>query len=99
MVNLKKERFFLATIFFFFKCVFFNFLRKANEFRSKVIMDVGLPYEVPQEIFDLYKKNKKEGVAKLLGEIETVCLIRLFKNFQVYLKEVEQLPNYGTFLF
>lgn len=45
---------------------------KANEFRSKVILDIGDPYEIPQEIYDLYAKNKKEAVQKLLEEIENV---------------------------
>lgn len=46
---------------------------KANEFRSKVIMDIGAPYEIPKELYDMYmSKNKKEAVAILLEEVENV---------------------------
>jgi len=47
-------------------------ISKANEFRSKVIMDIGAPYEIPVELYDMYKKNKKEAVAILLEQIEQV---------------------------
>ena len=47
--------------------------KKANEFRSKVIMDIGAPYEIPKELYDMYmSKNKKEAVAILLEEVENV---------------------------
>lgn len=49
------------------------FASKANEFRSKVIMDIGAPYEIPKELYDMYmSKNKKEAVAILLEEVENV---------------------------
>ena len=55
---------------------FLNFkisAKKANEFRSKVIMDIGAPYEIPKELYDMYmSKNKKEAVAILLEEVENV---------------------------
>lgn len=35
-------------------------------------MDIGDPYEIPIELYDLYQKNKKEAVAILLDEIENV---------------------------
>lgn len=45
---------------------------KSSEFRSKVIINIGKSFEVPKEISELYKQNKKEAVGILLTEIEKV---------------------------
>ena len=52
---------------------------KQHKFRSKIIMEFGEAYEVPQAIFESYLKNKKAGVSELLEFVEKVVL-RLFRN-------------------
>ncbi|CAD8112845.1 unnamed protein product [Paramecium sonneborni] len=44
---------------------------KGHKFRSKVIIEFGVPYEVSQELIDLYAKNKREAISNLLYEIES----------------------------
>jgi len=43
---------------------------RANRFRSKAVVEFGIPYEVPRKLVETYKKSKKEAISKLLSEIE-----------------------------
>jgi len=45
---------------------------KPSAFRSKVLIDIGKAYSIPNELADLYKKNKREAISVLLHEIENV---------------------------
>ncbi len=45
---------------------------KGHRFRSRVIIEFGLPYRVPQHYLDLYRKNEREAVGELLQRIEFV---------------------------
>lgn len=49
---------------------FHNF--KQHKFRSQIIMEFGEVYEVPQNIFEAYKSDKKTGVSLLLELVEQV---------------------------
>mmetsp|Transcript_5329 Transcript_5329/g.485 ORF Transcript_5329/g.485 Transcript_5329/m.485 type:complete len:92 (+) Transcript_5329:661-936(+) len=42
---------------------------KAHKFRSRVIMDIGVPYKIPLEFIDKYKKSRRDAIAELLGII------------------------------
>lgn len=42
-----------------------------DQFRSEVIIEFSKPYEVPTELAQLYKLNKKEATEILLSEIES----------------------------
>lgn len=42
-----------------------------DKFRSEVVVEFSNPYEVPVELSELYKKNKREAVEILLAEIES----------------------------
>ena len=45
---------------------------KPSSFRSKVIIDIGKAYTIPNELVDLYQKSKREAITVLLTEIENV---------------------------
>lgn len=45
---------------------------KGHKFRSKVLVEFGLPQEVPKELVELYKTNRREAISKLLVSIEQV---------------------------
>ena len=45
---------------------------KQHKFRSQIIMEFGEAYEVPQNIFEAYKSDKKTGVSLLLELVEQV---------------------------
>ena len=47
---------------------------KPSAFRSKVIIDIGKAYAIPNELTDLYKKSKREAITVLLREIENVSI-------------------------
>lgn len=52
---------------------------KRDEFRSEVVIEFGIPFEVPQEWANDYKLNKKTATEKLLIEIESVnYIIKIF---------------------
>lgn len=42
---------------------------KGHKFRSKVTMEFGIPYKIPLEFVEEYKKSKRETIAKLLKRI------------------------------
>ena len=42
-----------------------------DQFRSEVIVEFAKPYEVPTELANLYKVNKREATELLLTEIES----------------------------
>ena len=39
---------------------------KGHKFRSKVIIEFGVPYEVSDDLIDLYSRNKREAIKGLL---------------------------------
>lgn len=41
-----------------------------EKFRSKVIMEYGHPYVIPQEMVDLYRTDKRKAIASLLSDVE-----------------------------
>lgn len=43
---------------------------KGHKFRSKVLIEFGVPLEVPKELVELYPTNKREAISKLLIRIE-----------------------------
>ncbi|KAL4470115.1 hypothetical protein ABPG72_016652 [Tetrahymena utriculariae] len=43
---------------------------KGHRFRSKVTIQYGQPFEIPFELADLYKNNKREAITTLLLEIQ-----------------------------
>ncbi|CAK74407.1 unnamed protein product (macronuclear) [Paramecium tetraurelia] len=43
---------------------------KGHKFRSKVIVEFGVPYEISQQLIDTYAINKRQAISKLLLEIE-----------------------------
>lgn len=43
---------------------------KPHKFRSQVIVEFSRPFRIPQSIVEKYKKNKREGCAELLAEVE-----------------------------
>ena len=43
----------------------FNYYNPQN-FRSKVVMEFGPAYKVPEELVELYKVNKRKAIAELL---------------------------------
>lgn len=52
---------------------------KPSAFRSKVLIEIGKPYVIPNQLVELYQKNKRESISILLTEIEIVN-----KNFKFY---------------
>lgn len=49
-------------------CCGFNYF-KAHKFRSRVIMEFGVPYKIPLSYIDDYKKSRRDTIAKLLTRI------------------------------
>ena len=47
---------------------------KQHMFRSKVFVEFGQPHEVPKDIAELYKTDKRGASSKLLEIIEYVCM-------------------------
>ncbi|EGR28402.1 hypothetical protein IMG5_176340, partial [Ichthyophthirius multifiliis] len=47
-----------------------NYFR-GHRFRSKVIIEFGQVYNIPVELVEMYQKNKKNAISKLLKEIQT----------------------------
>ena len=45
-------------------------------FRSKVVIDVGTPYEVEDRLLDMYKMNK-ESKRKAISEMLDLCINRI----------------------
>lgn len=45
---------------------------KAEEFRSKVIVDIGRAYEIPKNLVELFKEDKKVATAVIMEEIKKV---------------------------
>lgn len=45
---------------------------QGHKFRSKVIMNLGVPYQVPQELAEMYKTDKHRSISTLLTEITIV---------------------------
>lgn len=43
---------------------------KPYQFRSKAIIEFSEPYEIPQELFEEYKIDKKSACSKLLKNVE-----------------------------
>jgi glycerol-3-phosphate O-acyltransferase/dihydroxyacetone phosphate acyltransferase len=43
---------------------------KGHKFRSKVIVEFGVPLEVPNDLIELYTSNRREAISKLLIRIE-----------------------------
>lgn len=43
---------------------------KPHQFRSKAIIEFSQPYEIPNELVELYKVDKKEACGQLLKRIE-----------------------------
>jgi glycerol-3-phosphate O-acyltransferase/dihydroxyacetone phosphate acyltransferase len=43
---------------------------KGHKFRSKVIVEFGVPYEITEELITTYSINKRGAITKLLTEIE-----------------------------
>jgi hypothetical protein len=48
----------------------YNFLRHRTG--SKIVMEFGPAYEVPQEMVDLYRRDKRKAIEALLSEVEKV---------------------------
>jgi glycerol-3-phosphate O-acyltransferase/dihydroxyacetone phosphate acyltransferase len=44
---------------------------KPHKFRSQVVVEFSKPYRIPQELVELYKKNKRQACAEMLTEVET----------------------------
>ena len=42
-----------------------------DQFRSEVIVEFSKPYEIPSDLAELYKKNKRKATEILLSEIES----------------------------
>lgn len=43
-----------------------------HKFRSKAILEFGPAYEIPAEMVELYKKDKKKAISILLENLEKV---------------------------
>ena len=43
-----------------------------HRFRSRVIIEIGQPYRIPDELKEMYKVNKRESIKILLKQIENV---------------------------
>ena len=43
-----------------------------HKFRSKAILEFGPAYEVPMEMVELYRKDKKKAISILLSNLEKV---------------------------
>ena len=52
------------------QCVGLNYFQ-GHKFRSRVAVNFGTTYNVPQRLAELYKVDKKKAIATLLSEIET----------------------------
>lgn len=46
-----------------------------EKFRSKVIMEYGHPYTIPDELVELYRTDKRRAIANLLSDIEEVLVV------------------------
>lgn len=54
-----------------------------SSFRSKVLIDIGKAYAIPDQLVELYQKSKREAITLLLSEIENVfyfIFILIYKN-------------------
>jgi glycerol-3-phosphate O-acyltransferase/dihydroxyacetone phosphate acyltransferase len=43
-----------------------------EKFRSKVIMEYGHPFVIPQSLVDMYRTDKKQAISTLLADAEEV---------------------------
>lgn len=49
----------------------FHYYHPEN-FRSKVVMEYGVPYVIPQELLEVYRVDKRKAIALLLQDVEDV---------------------------
>lgn len=50
---------------------------RPSDFRSKVLIDIGKPYTIPDQMLELYQKSKREAITMLLSEIENVFSFKI----------------------
>lgn len=53
---------------------------KAEEFRSKVIVDIGRAYEIPKNLAEMFRQDKKGATAIVMDEIKKVYSITKYKD-------------------
>jgi glycerol-3-phosphate O-acyltransferase/dihydroxyacetone phosphate acyltransferase len=46
-----------------------------EKFRSKVIMEYGHPYTIPQSLVEMYRTDKKRAISTLLSNVEEVYIL------------------------
>lgn len=44
---------------------------KAHKFRSRVIMEIGVPFKIPLEFINKYKLSRRDTITELLGIISS----------------------------
>jgi glycerol-3-phosphate O-acyltransferase/dihydroxyacetone phosphate acyltransferase len=52
----------------------FNYYNPQN-FRSKAVLEFGPAYEIPMEMVELYRKDKRKAIAILLENVERVLIV------------------------
>jgi glycerol-3-phosphate O-acyltransferase / dihydroxyacetone phosphate acyltransferase len=61
---------------------------KPHQFRSKAIIEYSTPYEIPKEMVELYKTDKKEACGQLLKQIE-----KKMKEVTLHAENYEELKS------
>lgn len=61
---------------------------KPHSFRSKCILEFSEPYEIPQELVEMYTADKKEACSQLLKRIE-----RKMREVTFYADNYEELQS------
>ena len=56
------------------QCIGLNYY-SGHEFRSKAVMNFGVPYSIPRELAALFLQNRKKAIEILLKQIESVKYI------------------------
>jgi glycerol-3-phosphate O-acyltransferase/dihydroxyacetone phosphate acyltransferase len=56
------------------QCIGLNYYQ-GHRFRSKAVLNFGVPYSIPRELATLYLQDRKQAIEILLRQIESVSFI------------------------
>ena len=64
-----------------------------DRFRSKVIIEYGPAYTIPQSILDLYKMDRNKGINELMTQVRIVSLFHNLRCFKLLLLPAQASKN------
>ena len=74
------------------QCIGLNYY-EGHKFRSKAIINFGIPYSIPRELATLFLQNRKKAIEILLKPIETVRTTQRLKEVWVTAPSYEELSH------